>query len=152
MKKDYIIYKVIGFIALIFFIKTCASFMGAVTSGGSDRCSYPESVEEVTNCIEGVWVSSPSGELWKKIVFKDSMYKMYSASPSSGRWSNNPSRVGSYLIKEKRFIDTGKKYTTVFLNNSGVCDYQITFDNGVPYLYCGSNPSRIKKGDENPWD
>ncbi|MFC7773993.1 hypothetical protein [Flavobacterium sp. GCM10027622] len=118
-----------------------------------NTCYYISELEDVKTCAIGTWIAKPTGELWKKIIIKaDGSYELYEATPQSGSWGASPDRTGSYDFKEDRFSDTGKKYVTVNLHDSGVSDYRIVFDGSNPALELNGNYDVIRKGDKNPWN
>jgi hypothetical protein len=60
---------------------------------------------------------------------------------------------GTYRVTEDRFTDTGQKYASVHLDESGICNYRIIFaGNGIVKLRCGVSVTSISKGDVSPWD
>ncbi len=118
-----------------------------------NTCYYISELEDVKTCAIGTWIAKPTGELWKRIIIKaDGTYELYEATPQSGSWGSSPDRTGNYDFKEDRFSDTGKKYVTVNLHDSGVSDYRIVFDGSNPALELNGNYDVVRKGDKNPWN
>lgn len=118
-----------------------------------NTCYYISELQDVKTCAIGTWIANPTGGLWKKIVIKSNgTYELYEASPQSGSWGATPDRTGSYDFTESRYSDTGQKYVTVNLLNSGISDYRIVFDGSNPALEVNGRYNVIRKGDRNPWN
>lgn len=118
-----------------------------------NTCYYISELEDVKTCAIGTWIAKPTGDIWKKIIIKSNgTYELYEATPQSGSWGASPDRTGSYDFKEDRFSDTGQKYVTVNLHESGISDYRIVFNGSVPSLEMNGNHDILRKGDKNPWN
>ncbi|MBR3799841.1 MAG: hypothetical protein IKK36_13140 [Bacteroidales bacterium] len=75
-------------------------------------------VEEVKRNIEGtVWTYTEPGKFWRKIEFKNGKCNYYTAKPSTGNWGDP--EIYDYLVSERRYEDTGKKYINIAINIFG---------------------------------
>lgn len=122
--------------------------------------SNVSSIEDGRSYLNGkTFIATPRGGLWYKLSFTESSCKLLSGVPHYVGW--NESYNGSYMIKEGRYNDTGKKYFyVIFDKGQGSDDYLSLdcrmFDINRKSLYVcgnGNDPLAIMEiGDRDPWN
>jgi len=99
------------------------------------------------------FLSTPSGDLWFKIVFTENTYTLYTGVPQYEGWREQHS--GNYIIEENRYTNTGKKYYYVTLGNDNNINCQRFDITGMMIYSClgyYDSGSRVKESDKNPWN